>query len=245
MDNALYVGLARQMTLRRELDVIANNVANVDTVGFKVESLMVGTDTETLPAAGPAPATVHFPLDGGVARDFAQGALKETGATLDVALEGQGFFRVSTPNGERYTRDGRFSLDGQGRLVTSSGHPVLDSSGGEITLDPSKGPPKIGSDGTISQGTLTAGKIGVADFASLSALSKDGDGFYSNVSNLQPTPAPSTRILQGMIESSNVDPISQITKLVEVSRAYETISKMMDQTANLSSQTIDRLGRVN
>jgi len=245
VDNALYVGLSRQMTLRRELDVVANNVANVDTVGFKVEALMVGTDTETLPAAGPAPDTVHFALDGGVARDFSQGALKQTGSTLDVALDGQGFFRVSTPNGERYTRDGRLSLDSQGRLVTSSGNPVLDSSGGEITLDLSKGAPKIGADGTISQGTLTAGAIGVANFASLSALSKEGNGLYSNVSNLQPAPAPDTRIRQGMIESSNVDPISQITKLVEVSRAYETISKMMDQTASLSTDAINRLGQLN
>jgi flagellar basal-body rod protein FlgF len=233
------------MTLRRELDVIANNVANVDTVGFKVEALMVGTDTQTLPAAGPAPATVNFALDSGVARDFSQGALKQTGSTLDVALDGQGFFRVSTPNGERYTRDGRFSLDSQGRLVASSGNPVLDSSGGEITLDLSKGAPKISADGTISQGTLTSGTIGVTNFASLSALSKDGNGLYSNVSNLQPTPAPATRIRQGMIETSNVDPISQITKLIEVSRAYESISKMMDQTASLSSETINRLGQLN
>jgi flagellar basal-body rod protein FlgF len=243
MDNTMYVGLSRQMILQRELDVIANNVANVDTAGFKVESLMVQTDQEQLPSGGAAPATVNFVLDAGVARDFSQGSLKQTGAPLDVAIQGDGFFRISTPNGERYTRDGRFSMDGQGRLVTSSGQPV-QGDGGDITIDPTKGPVKIAADGTVSQGTGILGKISVVGFASLSGLSKDGDGLYRNDSNLQPTPSSSAELRQGMVETSNVNAISQITHLIQVQRAYEAISQMVAQTGDLSKTTVDRLGRV-
>ena len=244
MDNVEYVGLSRQTVLRRQLDVIANDVANVDTAGFKVESLIVQTDPQKLPSSGDGPGVVNFVLDAGVARNFGQGALKSTGAPFDMALEGEGFFKIQTPAGERYTRDGRFSMDANGRLVSQSGQPV-QGDGGDITVDPTKGPVKIASDGTISQGNSTIGKVAVVNFASLSALAKDGDGLYRNVSNIQPIASTSAKVVQGMVEASNVDPISQITKMIEVSRAYESITNMMTQTSDLSSQTINRLGKLN
>lgn len=244
MDNVMYVGLSRQMTLQRELDVIANNIANADTAGFKVESLNIETEPRTLPSGDGSLSTINFALDSGVTRDFTQGSLKSTGAALDMAIEGDGFFQISTPAGARFTRDGRFSLDTQGRVVNAQGNAVLDSGGGEITLDATKGRPTLGQDGTISQQGQIVGKIGVVRFASLSALSKAGDGAYRNDSNIQPQPATDARLMQGMIETSNVQPITQISRLIEVSRAYESIAHMMDTTADLSGQTIDRLGRV-
>lgn len=244
MDNVMYVGLSRQMTLQREIDVVANNIANAETAGFKVESLNIQTEPRYLPAGDGSLGTINFALDSGVTRDFSQGALKATGAALDMAIEGEGFFQISTPAGNRFTRDGRFSLDTQGRIVNAQGNAVLDAGGGEITLDPSKGRPTLGQDGTISQEGQVIGKIGLVRFASLAALSKDGNGAYRNDSNIQPQPAADARVMQGMIETSNVQPIAQITRLIEVSRAYESIAHMMDQTADLSGQTIDRLGRV-
>jgi flagellar basal-body rod protein FlgF len=245
MDNVMYVGLSRQETLQRELGVVANNVANVDTAGFKVESLMVQTDTEHLPAAadGQAPPNVNFVLDAGVARDFGQGALKQTGGALNLAVEGDGFFRVTTPAGERYTRDGRFGMDAQGRLVTSTGAAV-QGDGGDVVLDPQKSEPKIAPDGTVSQDGQIVARISVVTFSSLSALAKDGDGLYRNVSNIQPQTADSARVRQGMLETSNVEPITQITRLIEITRAYESISQMVSQTGDLSSQAINRLGHV-
>lgn len=245
MDNVLYVGLSRQMTLEREMDVIANNVANVDTTGFKLESLMVETDTEHLPVD---PTNVNLPninfsLDAGVVRNFTQGALKQTGNPLAMAIDGQGFFTVMTPQGPRYTRDGRFEMDAQGRLVTAGGEP-LQGGGGDVVLDPTKGPPKIATDGTVSQQNVVVGKIGVVTFASLSALTKEGDGLYRNDSNLQPQPSAGALIRQGMLESSNVNPIAQITRMIQVSRAYENIAKMMDQTGQLASSAVDRLGKL-
>ncbi len=245
MDNAMYVGLSRQQALEHQLDVIANNVANVDTAGFKVESLIIETDPVALPANGnTAGSTVNFALDAGITRDFGQGALKEGGGPFALAIQGAGFFQVSTPQGTRYTRDGRFTLDSQGRMVTMSGQP-LQGDGGDITVDPAKGEIKVAQDGTVSQGGQTIGKIGLVTFSSLTALSKAGDGLYSNVSNLQPQPVTNSRVLQNMTEASNVEPITQITKLIEVSRAYERVSQMLQTTGALSTNSIDTLGRLN
>jgi flagellar basal-body rod protein FlgF len=123
MDNALYVGLSRQMTLRRELDIVANNIANANTTGFKVEELMVRTEPAKPARTAGGTNPVKFVLDDGVARDFGQGALTQTGGDFDLALEGQGFFKVSTAGGERYTRDGRFTMNPDGKLVTQNGQP--------------------------------------------------------------------------------------------------------------------------
>jgi flagellar basal-body rod protein FlgF len=243
MDNALYVGLSRQMVLRREMDIVANNIANADTAGFKVESLMEKTEPKAPAFTLMGPKPVKFVTDDGVLRDYGQGALRQTGAPLDMAIEGPGFFRVTTPAGERYTRDGRFRTDDTGRLVTQNGAPVLDEGGGEITIDPEKGQVSISNDGVVSQGPERIGKIGVVNFATLSVLEKTGDNLYKNTSNQTPTPSADARVRQGMLEGSNVQPILEITKMIEVSRAYEQIAKMMDSQGDLSSKAVQTLGR--
>lgn len=246
MDNVLYVGLSRQMVLQHEMEVIANNVANVDTTGFKVEALMVQTDPEKVqntPGGGsPLNNSVNFPLDAGVVRDFTQGELKRTGSDLDLAVQGKGFFRINTANGDRYTRDGAFTLDAQGRIVTADGDPV-QGDGGDIILDPKKGPPSISADGVVSQQGAVIGKVALVSFDNLAALTKQGDGQFSNDSNLATVPADG-KVRQGMLEQSNVQPILQITRLIQVSRAYENVSQMMDQTGQLSTNAIDRLGKL-
>jgi len=245
MDNALYVGLSRQLTLRRELDIVANNIANANTTGFKAEELMVRTEparpARTLGGSNP----VKFVLDDGVARDFSQGAMTKTGGDFDLAIEGQGFFKVQTAGGERYTRDGRFTTNPEGKLVTQGGAPVLDEGGGEILIDPKLGAVSIGKDGLVSQGQVRVGKIGVVSTQDLSALRKDGDNLYRNVANVTLQPAPSAVVHQGMLESSNVQSVVQITKLIEVQRAYESMAKMMDNTAELTRSAVERLGKVN
>jgi flagellar basal-body rod protein FlgF len=244
MDNALYVGLSRQMTLRRELDIVANNIANANTTGFKVEQLMVRTEPAKPARTAGGTNPVKFVLDAGVARDFSQGALTQTGSDLDLAIEGQGFFKVSTNGGERYTRDGRFTMSSEGKLVTQSGASVLDEGGGEITLDPLKGPVSIGRDGTVSQGAELMGKIGVVRPTDLASFRKDGDNLYRNTTNDTPQQVTSAVVHQGMLEASNVQSIQQITKLIEVNRAYESVAKMMDQTTELSRSAVERMGKV-
>jgi len=245
MDNALYVGLSRQMVLKREMDIVANNIANADTNGFKVESLLT-TETPGPPAftlEGPKP--IKFVAANGVARDFGQGALRRTDAPLDMAVEGKGFFKVTTKDGDRFTRDGHFRMDDQGRLVTQAGDPVADDGGGEITIDPQKGGEiTVSEDGIVSQGSERVAKIGVYQFANLGALDKAGGNLYQNASNQQPTAATDAKVRQGMLEGSNVNSIIEITRMIEVTRSYEAIARMVDQTGDLSSRSIDRLGRM-
>ena len=244
MDNALYVGLSRQMVLRREMDIVANNIANADTTGFKVESLM--TKEQPGPPAftlqGPRP--IKFVAADGVARDFGQGGLHRTDAPLDLAIEGQGFFKVTSKEGDRYTRDGRFRTDDTGRLTTQAGQPVLDEGGGVIALDLQKGQITVAADGTVSQGSERVGKVGVYKFDTLSVLEKTGDNLLQNTSNSQPATATEAKVRQGMLESSNVQPILEITRMIEVSRAYEQVTRMMDSQAELTRNTITRMGRL-
>jgi flagellar basal-body rod protein FlgF len=245
MDNALYVGLSRQMVLRREMDIVANNIANADTNGFKVESLIT-QETPAAPAMtlqGPKP--VKFVTPGGVARDFGQGGLRRTDSALDVAVEGQGFFKINAKAGERFTRDGHFRTDDKGRLTTQNGEPVAGDGGGEIILDPQKGDVSIAPDGTISQGLEQVGKLGVYKFDNLAVLEKTGDNLYKNGSNAQPAPTTDAKVRQGMLEGSNVRQIVEITRMIEVSRAYEQVTQMMNSEAELSRNSISRLGRLN
>jgi flagellar basal-body rod protein FlgF len=244
MDNALFVGLSRQMVLRREMDIIANNIANADTAGFKVESLMTRAEPKAPAFTLGGPKPVKFVVDDGVLRDFTQGALRRTDAPFDLAIEGQGFFRVRTEEGERFTRDGRFRTDEIGRLVNGAGAPVLDDGGGEIMIDPERGPVAIAADGTVSQGPERVGKIALVDFPDLGVLEKVGDNLFENPSNAFPQPAAEGRVRQGMLEGSNVRPILEITRMIEVSRAYESTAKMMDSNADLARRTVERMGRV-
>jgi flagellar basal-body rod protein FlgF len=244
MDNTLYVALSRQMILRREMDVVANNIANADTAGFKVESVISETDPHALPSINMGPRNVQFALDTGLARDFGQGAVARTERPLDVAIEGDGFFQVTTANGPRYTRDGRFTTDAMGRLTNAKGAPVVDNSGAEITLDPTKGEPQISKDGIISQMGQRVARLGVYRFSSLSGLAKDGDSLFRNVSNQGPQAANDAQVAQGAVESSNVQPVIEITRMMEISREYAKISSIMDQTAELDRQAIQRLGKV-
>jgi flagellar basal-body rod protein FlgF len=244
MDNATYVGLSRQMTLRREMDIIANNIANADTNGFKVESLITREEpaAPAMTLGGPRP--IKFVIAGGVARDFGQGSLRRTDAPLDVAIDGQGFFKVTAQGGDRFTRDGHFRMDDNGILTTQAGDPVADDGGGQIALDPQKGQVTVAADGTVSQGVERVGKIGVYRFANLSVLEKVGGNLYKNGSNQQPTPATDAKLRQSMLEGSNVQPITEITRMIEVSRAYEQIAQMMNSETDLSRTSIQRLGRV-
>ena len=247
MDNTLYVGLSRQMLLQRALDVTANNIANVDTAGFKVEQLMVQTDPES-PTSAPATEPIKYVLDNGVARNFGQGSMEQTGNQTDLAVEGPGFFTVQTAGGPRYTRDGRFAIDPTGKLTDKRGNPVQGVGGGQITLDPQNGPFSVAKDGVVSQTspqgqTVQVGKVGVVRFTDLSALTKEGDNLYSAAGGQTPVDATDGRISQGMVEKSNVQPVAEITRLIDITRAYERISNMMSQTQDLSDSAVQRLGK--
>jgi len=247
MDNASYVALSRQLTLRRELDVTANNLANMNTTGYKFEQLLVesepGKPAYNLPIRAPA----NFAYDKGVGRDFSQGALMQTGNDYDLAIEGEGaFFVVNGANGPLYTRDGAFTVSPDGVLMTQAGLPV-QGDGGEIRLNPEFGAPSISPDGIVSQrspdGSVRVGKLSIVRFPSLSSLEKQGDNLFRATTNANPNPATDARLRQGMLEGSNVNAMSEITKLVEINRTYASVSKIIDQQAELNRSAVERLGR--
>jgi len=244
MDNTMYVTLSRQMVLHRELDIVANNIANADTAGFKLEDMMTRADQAAPAKTVGLNAPVTFVMDDGVARDFKQGALNATGAPLDLAIDGKGFFTVNTAGGPRYTRDGRFKLDETGKIVTQDGNAV-QGGGGDIVLDPAKGPISIAENGVISQAGQKVGQVDVVSFDDLSALSKDGNNLFRNTTNVQPQPTTAAKIRQGSLEGSNVQTLTQITRLIEINRAYESMTNIMSQTSDLSRRSIQRLGSVN
>ena len=240
MENALLVGLSAQMALRRNMEIIANNLANTSTSGFKreapvFEELMVSVDDETV-----GTTEVSFVRDWGVLRDMTEGPLQQTGSPLDVAVEGMGFLVVRTAEGERYTRDGHLKLDAQGRLVTSDGNPVL-SDGGEITIPPGANDIKIAQDGTVSTAQGVAGRLRVVS-APLGAMKKEGKNLYT--ADETPSPAENARVLQGLIERSNVEPVVEMTKMIEVLRAYQHATETLNATDELIRRATQKLGDV-
>jgi flagellar basal-body rod protein FlgF len=248
MSNALYVGLSRQAVLQRALDIAANNIANQDTVGFKVEELITRTDPIPPPRSIGNLSPVNYVLDSGVARNFGQGDLSETSNPLDVAIQGPGFFTVQTANGPRYTRDGRFTLDPQSQIVDQHGEPVLSTSGAPIVVDPQKGAILIAKDGSVSQSangqSTQIAKIGVVQFANLSALSKQGSNQYSETSGQAAVPVTNAKVMQGFVEHSNVNPVKEVTSLISISRAYDRMQDIMSSTMDLSSKAVDSLGQL-
>ena len=253
MDNAIYVGLSRQMTLQRQLDVTANNLANMDTAGFKVEHLSVVEDPISAPGAsfGLGRDPIKYVLDNGSARDFGQGAIEQTGATFDTAIEGAGFFSVQAPDGVRYTRDGRFTTNASNQIVDQAGDPVLDTGGSPVTVDPTLATPVIGKDGSISQATKNGGvskigRLGVTRFANKAALSKVGANQYADpTGQAGATNAPDAVVRQGYIEKSNVNPVTEVTSLVDITRAYERMQNIIMGTQDLSAKAVDGLGKLN
>ena len=191
-----------------------------------------------------APGWTRFVLDDGVARNFGQGALHQTGNPLDLGIEGQGFFRIQTSGGDRYTRDGRLTMNATGQLTNQAGDPVLDAGGSPIVLDPARGPATISTNGAVSQAGAQVGQVGVFRFDDLSQLQKDGDNQFAAPAGVQPQPAPDAQVRQGMLEASNVNAISEITHLIEVQRAYDSVTHMMEATSDLTSRSIQRLGQV-
>jgi flagellar basal-body rod protein FlgF len=247
MDNALLVGLSRQMALRRELDVIANNIANMNTSGFKQEQVMFEQYLDPTARHEYFPGgdrRISFVIDRATVQDFSQGPLNRTEAPLDVALDGQGFFAVQTPNGERYTRAGNLHINAQGQLVNPSGHPVLGQ-GGPITFEPNDTNITIANDGTISTPNGDRGKLRIVRFPNPSQLTQQGDSLWAAPAGVTPQVADATtRAVQGALEKSNVQAVREINRMMEITRAYSNVSNMQQRTDELRRKAIEKLAEV-
>jgi flagellar basal-body rod protein FlgF len=242
MENALLVGLSRQVALRRELDVIANNVANVTTNGFKARSARF--ESHLMPKAS-ADAFVRpdrrldYVIDKGTTLDASAGAIEVTRNPLDVAIVGEGFFAVQTPAGERYTRNGAFMLDAGGQLVTSDGYPVQGDNG-PITFDRNETGITVARDGTIASTQAAHGRIRVVKFANPLSLTNEGGNTFSSAAPGLPAGA-ATVVESGSLERSNVKAVQEMTRLIEVNRAYASVASMVGRIDELKRSAVSRL----
>lgn len=255
MENGLLVGLSRQVALSRELDVVANNIANINTNGFKTDGAVfeefIGKVARSDKMTG-RDSRVSFVRDRATWVDMSQGTTERTGNPLDVAIIGKGFLAVQTPNGERYTRNGGLQINNSGQLVTGEGYAVLGESG-PIVLQPTDHDVSISEDGTISvrEGATAnteslRGKLRLVDFAQSGQLQKDGSSTFKAPNGV--TPAASTDLTahfsQGTIEKSNVRSVLEMTRMIEVTRTYTQVAAMMAQQSDLQKSAIEKLAEV-
>lgn len=246
MENTYLIGLSRQMALQRELDVVANNVANLNTGGFKAESVAFERYLMPTASAGafdPADRTLQYVQDRGTWHDFSQGAVQRTGNSLDVALEANGFLVVETPRGERYTRNGALQLNAAGELVTTEGFRVLGDAGA-ITFQAGDQDIAIAADGTVSVPGGGRGKIRVVNFDQPQRLRKDGLSTFSAPAGVQANVVQTPKLVQGAVEKSNVNGVAEMTRLIEVSRAYQSIAGLLQSQGDMRRTAIERLAEV-
>lgn len=217
-----YATLTRQSGLLREMHIVANNLANMATTGYRQEGIVfsefvkqIGNDQSVSMARANTRAT-----------SFNQGSLEKTGGALDIALEGDGFFLVQTPQGERLTRSGNFTTDATGRLVNIDGHAVLDTGFTPIILPRDGSDIAIASDGTLSQQGNPIGQIGTFQPIDQAGLVREDGVLFSSASGVEP--ALDVRMVQGFLEASNVNPILQISRMIEIQRAYEMGQSFLD-----------------
>jgi len=209
-----YTTLSRQQGLMREMRMIANNIANQATTGYRQQGVIFSEYVRRTDEAGSVSMSAAQVRDS----SFAQGGLTRTGGQLDLAIEGDGFFLVQTPQGERLTRNGAFATSSAGDLVTQDGHPVLDSGGAPVFIPPDATDLAIAQDGTLSSNGAPIGQIGVVSPLDRGAMIREGGVLFRADQGYEPTQAP--RVMQGFVESSNADPILQIARMIEVQRAY-------------------------
>lgn len=244
MENASLVGLSRQMTLRRQMDVVANNIANLNTTAFKAQAMLFAETQMPLADVGAferPDRPVSFVLDDTNTYDLEPGGMVETGNPLDVAVEGEGWLAVETRAGERYTRNGSLAIDAAGRLVTRDGHAVLTEAG-PLTLQPNETRISIAEDGTISTAEGIKGKLRLVRFERRGSLVKTGDTLFRGD---DPQPAERIRVVQGQLETSNVRGVVEMSRMIEVSRAYQQVSSMMRELDELRRSAVEKLGQLN
>ncbi|MDE2374441.1 MAG: flagellar basal-body rod protein FlgF [Hyphomicrobiales bacterium] len=252
MENALLIGLSRQMALSHQLDIVANNIANIDTTGFKADN--AAFSSYLMPGASDGQFTgkdrrVSFVEDRASWIDFSPGAVQHTGNPLDVAIDGKGYFTVQTPRGQRYTRNGSFAINATGQLVTSDGDQVLGN-GGPITLQPTDHDITISRTGILTvrdgAGTTSAqrGQLQVVTFDNPRALQKDGGSTFMAPPSVTANPAPSgTRVVQGTLEKSNVSAVAEMARMIQITRSYSDIAALLQQQGDMKRNSLQQLAQ--
>ncbi len=234
MNDASSVALSAQLAALHQADVIANNLANLSTTGYKSEHMLFSQFLTQASDGTP----IAYVQEQGTARDTTQGP---TNNPLDIAIRGDGYFTVQTPLGERYTRNGHFQLDATRQIVTSQGYPVLSDGNSPLVIPEGTGEITIGADGTVGTPQGPIGKLGIASFADQQAMMPTAGGFFTT--SQTPQPPTDVKLQQGSIEGSNVEPIIEITKLLNSERNVDYTKSFITTQATQTANAIDRLGK--
>jgi len=254
MENAALIVLSRQIALHRELDVVANNIANLDTTGYKADGSVFEEFLMPRASAGSfqgADRRLSYVQDRATWHNFSAGPTRQTGNPLDVAIDGNAFLVVQTPRGERYTRSGSLQVNATGELVTATGDRVLGD-GGPIQFQSTDNNISINPDGTITvrEGANAAsdsarGKLRLVRFERLQSLIKDGSSQFRAPDGTTPLPVDSNvRIIQGAIEQSNVRPVVEMARMVEITRTYAQVAGLLQMASDQRRAAIEKLADV-
>lgn len=238
MSDALTVNLSRQIALAREMNTVANNLANMSTNGYQRENLVF---SEYVKAADGEMGSLSMATTRARYVDASQGPLQRTDGSFDVAIEGPGFFQIQTPDGVRLTRAGAFTPNSENLLATHEGYLVLDGGAAPIFVPPNAGEVAIAADGTMSIDGEVQGQLGVVTVENPTGLVREADGLLSSTDPV--IPAFDSKIAQGFLEGSNVNPISELTRMIDVQRAYELSQSLADLEAERLDRSVQTLGR--
>jgi flagellar basal-body rod protein FlgF len=236
MDAATYTTLTRQSGLMREMQVVAHNIANISTTGFRREGVVFSEHVKRM-EGGPS-----LSMANGNARhmDLRQAGLSQTGAAFDFAIQGDGFFLLETPDGQALTRAGSFTPNAEGELVNNDGLRLLDLGGAPIFVPPDAGPVALSADGTLSANGLPLAQIGLWQPTDPLKMTHQGGTVFASDGV---EPAAEATILQGFLEESNVNPISEIARMIAVQRAYEMGQGFLEKEDERMRGVIQTLGR--
>jgi flagellar basal-body rod protein FlgF len=245
MNSGIYTAYSGMQAQAEALDIIANNLANINTTGFKAEKAFFTllqqysgevVEPDTLNAAINKPVTVRGTFD------LEPGSLTRTYRDLDVAIEGNGFLVIDTPRGIRYTRNGNLNMNEQGILVTPDGYPVLGTENKPITLGPGK--VVIGVDGDVQLDGETVGSLKLVRFENLSSIEKEGASLFLSRSGRDIELKSDAKIKAGYLEESNVNPVQAMVRMISILRNFEAMQKSMNLITNdINKQAIEKLSR--
>ena len=235
MESPWLIAISHQVALKREMDAVGHNIANVNTPAYKAERMMFA---EYL-VRPQKDAPMSFVQDMGMMRDLRDGPLTKTGNPLDLAITGDGYFIVQADNGQRYTRSGRFQLDADGQITNQLGQPVLSGAGQPVIIPPGTTNISIAPDGTVSAGTEVVGTIGIVTFDDPRAMKREANNLYAT--DAAPGQAENARVLQGMLEESNVNAIQELTTMIEIHRAYEKNQRVLQDEHDRMRRAIGQI----
>jgi len=238
MQNGFYVAVSAQVALERRLETIADNIANMNTVGYRATG--VSFETEMV-RAGDAAMSYVSPGSDYLSRRI--GGLVKTDNSLDFAIQGDGWLGIRTPSGTAYTRDGRARVDESGTLRTLNGDPILDAGGAPILVDSAGGPLVVSADGMISQNGRQVGAIGLFAIDPNASLRRaENSGVVPDKPAKPILDFARDGVVQGAVESSNVDPVKEMTRLIEVTRAFDGVAAESAQSEGSVQDAIKTLG---